>query len=299
MEELLFNFINSLRYSNGYSQNTAESYLRDISRFIAYLKDNDIDSFEDVSKDDMYDYITLLRSGKITKRKLSETSFARNMSSLRSFYRYLNKVENIHNNPLTSFKGSKIRRKLPDVLTFREVEELLTSFDLKDETELRDRLITETLYACGLRVSELCDLRTSDVYLNEMYLRVIGKGNKERIVPFYDTLCDLYRSYLNGYRLKYAKDDHFFVSRRGMGLSERYVQMMLEKASLKAGLRVKVHPHTLRHSFATHLLDNGADLRIVQELLGHDNLSTTQLYTHLTLDRLKTVVDKAHPLSGR
>lgn len=299
MEELLFNFINSLRYSNGYSQNTAESYLRDISRFIAYLKDNDIDSFEDVSKDDMYDYITLLRSGKITKRKLSETSFARNMSSLRSFYRYLNKVENITNNPLTSFKGSKIRRKLPDVLTFREVEELLASFDLKDEAELRDRLIAETLYACGLRVSELCDLKASDVYLNEMYLRVIGKGNKERIVPFYDSLCDLYRSYLKSYRLKYAKDDHFFVSKRGRGISERYVQMMLEKASLKAGLRVKVHPHTLRHSFATHLLDNGADLRIVQELLGHDNLSTTQLYTHLTLDRLKTVVDKAHPLSGR
>lgn len=299
MKKALDNFIKYLRQNGSASKNTADGYYRDISRFIAFINDKGIDDYEKVTKEIIYLYIEELRNGKITAKKISNATFSRNMSSLKSFYRYLNMVEGIKNNPLSSFKNAKIKRKLPDTLTYNQVETLLNAFDLSCEKGYRDHLMTEMLYATGIRVSELVNLKINDFYFDEMIIRVIGKGDKERIVPFYQGIADQCRFYLDHYRSNYSSATAFFVSLKGKALTSRYIQSMLKATGIKAGLMINVHPHALRHSFATALLDNGADLRIVQELLGHDNLSTTQLYTHLTPDRLKDVVNKAHPLNKR
>lgn len=283
------------------SKATSDSYYRDISRFIEYLKDNNINSFNDVNKNICFDYIEVLRSGKITKGKISNTTYARNLSALRSFYKYLCIKRIADNNPFKLFKNVKTEKHLPDVLTFDQIEKILESFDLDNPIEVRNRCIIETIYACGLRISECCDLLISNIDQKNLTLRVIGKGNKERMVPFYPRLSELIDLYKKMYRNEYAKDgfEYLFVSTRHNKVSPRSVQLLLEDVKIKTGLPIDLHPHMLRHSFATHLLDNGADLRSVQELLGHANLSTTQLYTHLTYDRLKYAVDKAHPHSKK
>ena len=179
--------------------------------------------------------------------------------------------------------------------------QLLDVFDLENPIELRNRCILETMYACGLRVSEATSLKMSNVNLDENYLTVIGKGDKERMIPFYKRCSNLLKKYKNESRPIFVKEENdiLFLSNRGKGISNRSVQLMLQDAANKAGIKNNVHPHMLRHSFATHLLDNGADLRMVQELLGHENLSTTQIYTHITVDRLKKAVKKAHPRSKK
>lgn len=302
MEDLyktLDNFIAYIYDSKSKSKATSDSYYRDIARFIEYLKENGIDDFNDVDKNIVFDYIQLLRSGQITRGKISNVSYARNLSSLRSFYRYLN-VKHISNqNPFKLFKNIKTEKHLPDVLTFDQIERILDCFDLEKPIDVRNRCIIETIYACGLRISECCDLLIDNIDEKNLILRVIGKGNKERIIPFYPRLAELMELYKKVYRDEFAKGDvkYLFVSSRGSKVSPRSVQYLLEEVKIKANIPVDIHPHMLRHSFATHLLDNGADLRTVQELLGHANLSTTQLYTHLTYDRLKNTVDKAHPHS--
>ncbi len=281
------------------SEATSDSYYRDIARFINYLEENHIDSFKDVGKGIVFDYINELRSGTITRGKISNATYARNMSSLRSFYRYLNERHIADANPFLQFRNVHVEKHLPDVLTFDQVERLFDSFDLEKPLDVRNRCILETIYACGLRISECCDLLMDHVDKREMIIRVIGKGNKERIVPYYPRLNELIDLYIAMYRNEYAMEGFpfLFVSNRGTKVSPRSVQLLLDSVKIKAGLEIDIHPHMLRHSFATHLLDNGADLRTVQELLGHENLSTTQLYTHLTYDRLKGAVDKAHPHS--
>jgi len=272
------------------SEATSDSYYRDIARFINYLEENHIDSFKDVDKGIVFDYINELRSGTITRGKISNATYARNMSSLRSFYRYLNERHIADANPFLQFRNVHVEKHLPDVLTYDQVERLFDSFDLEKPLDVRNRCILETIYACGLRISECCDLLMDHVDKREMIIRVIGKGNKERIVPYYPRLNELIEYAMEGFPF-------LFVSNRGTKVSPRSVQLLLDSVKIKAGLEIDIHPHMLRHSFATHLLDNGADLRTVQELLGHENLSTTQLYTHLTYDRLKGAVDKAHPHS--
>ncbi len=281
------------------SEATSDSYYRDIARFINYLEENHIDSFKDVDKGIVFDYINELRSGTITRGKISNATYARNMSSLRSFYRYLNERHIADANPFLQFRNVHVEKHLPDVLTYDQVERLFDSFDLEKPLDVRNRCILETIYACGLRISECCDLLMDHVDKREMIIRVIGKGNKERIVPYYPRLNELIDLYIAMYRNEYAMEGFpfLFVSNRGTKVSPRSVQLLLDSVKIKAGLEIDIHPHMLRHSFATHLLDNGADLRTVQELLGHENLSTTQLYTHLTYDRLKGAVDKAHPHS--
>lgn len=283
------------------SKYTIDSYSRDIDRFITFLEDNNIDSFEDVSKENIFDYIELLRSGKITRVKISNSSFSRNMSSIRSFYRYLNKFHGIENNPLVGFKNAKTKLKLPEFLSFDQVMEILDSFDTTKEEEVRNKLIIEIIYASGLRVSEACSIKISNIDQNECTIRIIGKGNKERLVPYFEDLNDLLDEYLNNYRFNHLKEEHdiLFINAKGKPITPRSVENILNDAVSRTNIKIKVHPHMLRHSFATHLLDNGADLRSVQELLGHEHISTTQLYTHLTLDRLKDAVEKAHPRSDK
>lgn len=297
MFEILDGFIAYLYDKRSGSDKTSDSYRRDIERFIHFLEEENITSFRDVDKDVVFDYINLLRSGKISRGKISNATYARNLSALRSFYRYLCERHICEDNPFLLFRKVHVEKHLPDVLTFDQVDQLLNVFDLDDPLQVRNRCILETIYACGLRISECCDLLVDQIDHESMILRVIGKGNKERIVPYYPRLEELFELYMKMYRNEYAYEGfpYLFVSQRHGKISPRSVQLLLENARIKAGLAIDVHPHMLRHSFATHLLDNGADLRTVQELLGHAHLSTTQLYTHLTYDRLKDAVRSAHP----
>lgn len=302
-ERSLDRFLDHIRLSRTGSADTADAYRRDIERFLEYLRENDISSFEKVNKEDISDYVTKLRSGEIGGVPLSNSSYARNLSALKSFYRYLNRSEGITANPVRMFKGASSRRKLPEFLTFEQMETLLDSFDLNDPAGIRDRCMIEVMYACGLRVSECASLQIAKINLKERYLSVLGKESKERMIPFYPRCGQLIQLYLEESRPVFMADreehGYLFVNRRGKPITARSIQQLCEKSGTDAGLSVHVHPHMIRHSFATHLLDNGADLRIVQELLGHENLSTTQIYTHVTQDRLQKAVDLAHPHSKR
>ncbi|MEA4875110.1 site-specific tyrosine recombinase/integron integrase [Anaerorhabdus sp.] len=297
----LDSFLDYIKISKSGSIKTEDAYRRDIGRFLDYLHEEKITSFEKVDKEVMMNYMTLLRSGKITKTKISNTSFARVLSSLRSFYKYLNRYEGIENNPIQYFKSPKSKKSLPNFLTFEQMMNLLRSFDLDDPAQLRNRCIIETIYACGLRISEATSLKINNIHFSQQVLTVVGKGNKERMIPFYPKCGRLIEKYMNEARSLWIKEEHgyLFVSQSGKPITPRAVQMILKDAGERIGLSVEVHPHMLRHSFATHMLDNGADLRTVQELLGHENLSTTQIYTHVTVDRLKNVVKQSHPRSKK
>ena len=293
MDEYLRRFLAYLLNDRHYAQNTIEAYGRDIRRFLEYLDNQGLKDLE-LDKSVAFDYLNELRLGKIGGIMIKDTSYARSLSSLKAFYRYLHKYEAIKSDPFKTISITKRHKHLPDVLTFAQVERLLASFDTDDFKDLRDRLLTECLYACGLRISECLSLNIDSFKYEELH--IIGKGDKERLVPYYPNLKKEVASYLVK-REAYAKDDKaLFISQNGKRISARYVQRMLEKRGLLV-LGQRVHPHELRHSFATHLLDNGVDLRSVQELLGHESLATTQLYTHLTLERLKGTVQKYHPHS--
>ena len=205
---------------------------------------------------------------------------------------------NVENNPFMAFKSTKKAIKLPEFLTFDEIDSMINVLDEDNEDELRDKAIISLLYACGLRLSELTSLHLDNINFIDDYVIVTGKGNKQRLVPFYKECHDILVKYINTVRIKYQKsDDHVFLNKNGKALSNRYIQKIIDNIALKANINKNVHPHMIRHSFATHLLDNGADLRVVQELLGHENLSTTQIYTHVTIDKLKKVINDAHPRS--
>ena len=298
-ESSLEGFLQHMKMARTGSEDTQDAYHRDVQRFLDYLLDQKIESFEEVTRADMSSYVTKLRSGDIGGSQLSNSSYSRNLSSLRSFYRYLNKYEGVKNNPVRVFKGASGKRKLPEFLTFDQMEQLLDSFDLTDPKQVRDRCIIEVMYACGLRVSECAGLLVPNINLKERFLTVVGKESKERMIPFYPRCGQLIEIYLNQVRPVYMSDagshEFLFVNQKGAPITSRAIQMMLDRQSAAAGLSIHVHPHMIRHSFATHMLDNGADLRIVQELLGHESLSTTQIYTHVTSDRLKKVVSEAHP----
>lgn len=296
-------FLNYIKLSKTGSKDTEDAYRRDIERFISYLEECGIDSFNDVTKERFSDYVTKLRSGDIGGTALSNSSYARNLSSLKSFYKYLNRSEGVTHNPVRLFKGASTRRKLPEFLTFDQMDTMLNSFDLTKPSEIRDRAIMEVMYACGLRVSECATLEINKINLKESYLSVLGKESKERMIPFYPRCRKVLELYINEARPELLKDKEdpgiLFLNQHGKPITSRSIQNICEKRGELANLNIHVHPHMIRHSFATHLLDNGADLRVVQELLGHENLTTTQIYTHVTQDRLQRVVDEAHPHSKK
>lgn len=298
MLEILDQFIAYIKIANSGSDKTAQAYYRDIKRFIDYLEKEDINDFKAVDKSVVFDYVELLRSGNITKGKLNNNSFNRNLSALRSFYHYLNRFMNVENNPFIAFKSTKKEVKLPEFLTYDEIDRMLNALDENDENDLRDKAILSLLYASGLRLSELTSLCLNNINFIDDYVIVIGKGNKQRLIPFYEECHDILIKYIDEVRIKYQKDDdHLFLNKNGKALSNRYIQKIIDSIAIKANINKNVHPHMIRHSFATHLLDNGADLRVVQELLGHENLSTTQIYTHVTIDKLKKIINDAHPRS--
>lgn len=295
MDKYLEDFLVYISSVNSGSENTMDNYQRDIRKFMDFLTSEGVSDLRQADRYVVMGYVNKLRTQTINGKQLSSRSVARNISSLRSFYRYLSEMNIVETNPFVSIKISTPKNKLPDYLFEDEIDTLMSCFDLNDDLGYRNRAIFETMYGCGLRVSEVVNLKISDIDFGNQVLRIIGKGSKARIVPFYQIINDLLKHYLKEIRPKYvgAEHEYVFVNRNGRKLTTRGVEYLLDRVVVENGLTFKIHPHTLRHSFATHLLDAGVDLRIVQELLGHSNLSTTQIYTHITTEHLKEVYDKA------
>ncbi len=295
MEPLLEEFLKYENLVNSGSQHTLDSYEREIRRFNDFLQSEAIENYGDVDRIVVLNYISQLRNRKVRGKNLSDRTIAHNLSCIRSYYRFLNEKGIVASNPFAAVKMSLRKNRLPDYLFEEEIDALLGCFDLNDDLEYRDRTLFEVMYGCGLRVSEAADLKIEDIDFANQLLHIVGKGSKARIVPFYPVINDLLNHYLKNIRNKLVIREHgyVFVNRNGEKLSARGIQYLLNKAVEKHGLPMKIHPHTLRHSFASHLLDGGVDIRIVQELLGHSNLSTTQIYTHITVEHLRQVYEKA------
>jgi len=289
--ERITKFINFLKTERNYSPHTLNNYERDLRFLLDFLKDRKID------RSAARDYLLALE-----KKRYSRRSVARKLSSARSFFRFLRREKLINQNPFENLLTPKLPRKLPNFLYPEELQSLLEAPDLKDPRGLRDKAILEIIYGTGLRVTEIKRMNLGDVDFDEGEIKVLGKGSKERIVLFGSHARNAVEKYLKHGRPKLVsgkKSPALFINRRGSRLTTRSVERLIVQYAKKAGLNKKVTPHTLRHSFATHLLAGGADLRMVQELLGHVSLSTTQVYTHITKEHLKEVYDSAHPRANR
>ena len=287
MEKYTEKFIRYLEIEKNYSPHTILNYKLDLEDFNRFLAGGEIQSV---------DYLALRKYLAVLKEKnLGNRSVGRRLSALRSFFKFLTREGYIKNNPILMLSSPKLDKHLPQFLTEEEVVKLIESafaHDEKDELGLRNRAILETFYSTGIRISELVSLSSEDIDFIGGTAKVFGKGKKERIVPIGDVALNAIKSYLD----KRKKQDRaIFLNKNGKRISTRGVRDVVEKCIHLAGIRKGISPHTLRHSFATHLLNRGADLRTVQELLGHANLSSTQIYTHLTTSKLKSVYDKAHP----
>lgn len=280
---------------NSGSINTSQAYERDLTAFIDFLTQEGIDKFEDVDRIIVMNYVSSLRDSATI---LKNASIARKLSSLRSFYKYLNEYIGVQGNPFLYIKSPKQGRRIPEFLFYDEMDFFLESINGEDEVSIRNRAMFELMYACGLRVSELCSIKLQDLDMNDQILKVQGKGNKQRIIPFYDGVKANIIKYIETVRNNWVTQAEYqilFVNQKGKPLTTRGVQFILDALAKSTGMHMHIHPHMFRHSFATHLLDNGADLRIVQELLGHSSLSTTQIYVHVSQDRLKKVYESALP----
>ncbi|MEJ8735838.1 site-specific tyrosine recombinase/integron integrase [Erysipelotrichaceae bacterium HCN-30851] len=297
MEELLDRFLQYIDAFNSGSEHTKKAYQRDIREFISFLEAEGIEDLQDVDRIVVMNYIAALRSKAGIEKEMKNSTIARKLSSLRSFYRYLNEYVGLKQNPFLYFKSPKQGRRIPEFLFYDEMDTFLSSFDLDTADGLRDRAMFELMYACGLRVSEVANLTLHDIDFHDRILNIRGKGDKQRIVPFYELAGALVERYIHEVRSLWIKEEHdiVFVNQRGKGMTTRGIQYRMEQAAKNCNLHIHIHPHMFRHSFATHLLDNGADLRVVQELLGHASLSTTQVYVHVSQERLKSAYVHAHP----
>lgn len=275
-DRLISDFKNYLELERNYSNNTSLSYVKDVTLFSDFIK-------KDLLLVDKKDIKKYIRSLNKSSKTISHV-----ISSLKSFYNYYMRMGNINSNPTDEIDRPKIEKKIPEFLTLEEVSSLL-NFKVNNEFEARNKAILELLYSSGLRISELTSLELSNIDLDECLVRVMGKGSKERIVPLGDYAIEALKEYIYFYRPMLNKNNssYIFLNNRGGILSRQFIFKVIKEECIKKGIRKNVSPHTLRHTFATHLLKNGADLRIIQELLGHENLSTTQIYTHLTNDKLK------------
>ena len=286
-------FLTHVRVEKGLSSNTLEAYRHDLIKFDQFARKRKL-TLEAVSRDDLVDFLAALY-----RQKLESKTVARQLVTLRNFFRFAQIQELISEDPSITLESPKIRRNLPGYLRLEDVERLLNQPDLKTPTGLRDRAMLEVLYSTGLRVSELTGLRTMDLDAKVGCVRCIGKGDKERIVPVGKKALAIVEKYLREARPKLLgkvlSSPSLFVNRRGVALSRVGVWKILSAYGRVAGLRVALTPHMLRHSFATHLLEGGADLRSVQLMLGHADISTTQIYTHVVEERLKQVYKAHHP----
>jgi len=292
MKDLILKFIDELNYEKNYSNLTINGYLSDLNIFLEYLNNNNINNYNNVEYQDIRLFINYLYESNYTNKTIS-----RNISAIRSFFKYLKANNYIDNNPCSLISNPKLEKRLPKYLNFDEIEKLLNSFDNNNFIGLRNSLILEMLYSTGIRVSEITNIKLKDISLFNKTIKISGKGNKERMV-YFGTVClnllDLYlkRSYPI---LNKDNSDYLILSKTGKKINDREIRRVVDEAAIIAGIKIKISPHVLRHTFATHMLTEGADLRSVQELLGHENLSTTQVYTHLTNEKIRNVYLNAHP----
>ncbi len=296
MREYILNFLDEEKLEKNYSKLTIDGYYRDLSIFLEYLNENNISSYNAVDYKDIRLYINYLYDLKYTNKTIS-----RHISSLRSFFKYLKKENIIDNNPMLLVANPKLDKKLPKYLNFDDTEKLLNAFDNKNYVSIRNSLILEILYSTGIRVGEITNIKVSDISISNETIKVTGKGNKERIVYFGSRCKNLLNLYFKESYNKLNKNniDYLLLSKTGKKINEREIRTIVDEAAIIAGIKIKISPHVLRHTFATHMLQDGADLRSVQELLGHENLSTTQIYTHLTNEKIRNIYLNAHPRARR
>ena len=293
-KQAILDYNHYLNIERGLSENTIDNYIRDVKKFVAFLEKKEVYSSpiqitEEFIQEFVYDI----------SKKISPRSQARIISGLRSFFEYLIFENYRESNPTDLIEAPKTGRKLPDTLSEEEINSLITAIDLSKAEGERNRAMLETMYSCGLRVSELIHLKISDLFFEEGFIKIIGKGNKERFVPIHFRAQKYIILYMNEIRVHLLVvkgfEDTLFLNRRGKSLSRQMVFMILKELAIKINLQKKISPHTFRHSFATHLLKNGADLRAIQQMLGHESITTTEVYVHLDTSFLKKVVEKYHP----
>lgn len=294
-QEALAEYIIYLKIERGLSANTVISYKRDIEKYLTFLTEKKITQLDEVSRFEILDFLQTLRQSGA-----ADNSIIRMVSSLRKFHQYLKRESIVSDDPMQLIDTPKKASTLPKAISPQAVEQLLEAPDTTTPLGVRDRTILELMYATGLRISELVNLKLSDMHLTMGFIQTMGKGEKERIIPLGEIASQWLDHYLDGARV-YLQDqsaetsEYVFLNSRGKGLSRQGIWKKVKQLALEAGIDQNVTPHTLRHSFATHLLENGADLRMVQELLGHADISTTQIYTHITKTRLKQVYSDYHP----
>lgn len=278
------------------SKNTASSYETDLNKYCEYLKKyRNVYDVADIEKEDVEAYLAMLK-----KNGFTATSISRKLSAIKKFHAFcLNEYRGVKEDPTTLISSAKKELHLPEVLTVEEIDLLINSIDTSTDIGKRNKAIMEVLYCTGMRISELTELKLSQIHLNNKYLIAFGKGNKERICQLGDEAVVALRTYLTDVRIKliHVPTDLCFLNYQGTHLSRNYIFKFIKELALKSGINKEISPHTIRHSFATHLLQNDVSLRVVQAMLGHENISTTQIYTHIGNEQLKNVYMKAHPMN--
>ena len=291
-------YLSFLQFERNLSINTINSYWLDLKYYITYIVDRyNIKTYKSIKAIYISEYISSL--SKISSNSIESSTINRAISSIKGFHKYIYLNNIVNKDPSRNLQSLKLKQKLPVILSFNEINNIINCIDIKKTHSVRDRSLILLLYSSGLRVSELIGLNLSSLFLDDDLLRVIGKGNKERLVPFGSKAKKSLINYIENYRIKYTNKTEtkgiLFLSNRGKALSRKTIWNMVKYLSIAAGITKNITPHTFRHSFASHLLEGGADLRIVQELLGHSNLSTTQIYTHLDKTYLKEIHKEFHP----
>jgi len=295
-EQILRRYYQYLRLEKSFSANTIEAYQRDLEKFIKFLQQDGTDLLKP-KLEDFHQFAAAMYDCGI-----APVSLARILSGVRSFYHFLVVSDYLDANPTELLEYPQRPKHLPDVLTVDEVDAMEACIDLSEQEGQRNKAIIETLFSCGLRVSELCNLKMSNLYLDEGFIKVEGKGSKQRLVPVSDEAekqFDLWMDDRAMLDIKPEYADYAFLNRYGRALTRSMIFHIIKELAAEAGIRKNISPHTLRHSFATHLLQNGADLRIIQQLLGHESITTTEIYTHINVEDLRRAILKYHPKNHR
>ncbi|MFC0345591.1 site-specific tyrosine recombinase XerD [Epilithonimonas hispanica] len=293
--EKITDFSNFLKFEKSFSDNTLDAYVRDIKKLEGFaITDLGEISPQVISYENLQEFIY-----QLSKKKISERSQARSISSIKAFFKFLLEEEYREDNPASLLEGPKLGLYLPDTLSIDDIDRIIENIQKHTDIGKRNQCILEVLYSCGLRVSELVDLKISNINFKESYIIVEGKGEKTRLVPLAKSTADYIQDYIKNVRsnnkINKKFEDTLFLNTRGTNMSRVIVFIIIKELTQKAGINKNISPHTFRHSFATHLLQNGADLRFIQEMLGHSSITTTQIYTHLKTEELRDVIIKFHP----
>lgn len=293
--EKIEDFSNFLKFEKNFSGNTLDAYMRDVRKLESFtISELDNLSPENITYENLQEYIY-----QLSKNRISERSQARAISSIKAFFKFLLEDDYRTDNPAALLEGPKLGLYLPDTLSEEDINRIIACIDNSTDIGKRNKCILEVLYGCGLRVSELIDLKISNINFKESYIMVEGKGEKTRLVPLANTTAEFIRSYIhtvrNKTKINKKYEDTLFLNSRGTNMSRVIVFIIIKELTQKAGISKSISPHTFRHSFATHLLQNGADLRFIQEMLGHSSITTTQVYTHLKTEELRDVILNFHP----